>query len=255
MMHNGLNLSDAIVKEMGTSGEHDGVADLVENEAECDEVGKVSVEIKCQRLWSEQGKTNVRKALRKEEVEECIWWQRALGKRGAEWVGRAILLVCVGQSGNVSSKAEWKPVQAGWRVLWGWNSVHIDPPRVNLVRHAAPKAAVAPKAVPAPKARSSPKSKPFPTYQYRKAQNYWAQDRFVANVDQLLTYCGKRADKPGRNVSQAKKARTDLGADTPNGVHTSEVLQIDRVASKRGGKKQWVATSAAMKKLYDSWLR
>jgi len=173
MMHNGLNLSDAIVKEMGTSGEHDGVADLVENEAECDEVGQVSVEIKCQRLCSEQGKTNVRKVLRKEEVEECICWQRALGKRGAEWVGRPILLVCIDQSGNVSSKAEWKPVQAGWRVLWGWNSVHIDPPRVNLVRHAAPKTAVAPKAVPAPKARSSPKSKPFPTYQYRKAQNYW----------------------------------------------------------------------------------
>ena len=117
LMRNGLNLSDAIVKEMDTSGEHDCIADMVKDDSECDEVGRLSIEIKCRRLWSEQGKSHVRKALRKEEVEECRWWQRALSKRGADWAGRAILLVCVDQSGHVSSKAEWKPVQAGWRVL------------------------------------------------------------------------------------------------------------------------------------------
>lgn len=94
MRDNNFGMVDAVVKQPQSNGkEHDL---LLEELGDGDgPEGLVSAEIKCRRLYSENGRDQVRLQLRKEECEECSWWLAAESAsfRSAPWRGRMIILV------------------------------------------------------------------------------------------------------------------------------------------------------------------
>ena len=92
-----INVTDAIVNEASTSGTHDMIGTFSSSQSTLD-LGRLSVELKCRRLGSENGWISTRKDLRKEAVENCDWWQVATQKNNHPWCGRAIRLVGCKQS-------------------------------------------------------------------------------------------------------------------------------------------------------------
>ena len=242
-----LSLQGAIVKEPDSTGEHDMVVDRVAD-GEGDP-GLVSTEMKCRRLWSEAGKAKVRKALRREEVSECKWWQQALQKPRANWYGRMIILVFVDQSRAITSRAELKPANGSdWQAIWGWRSRRLDdePAPRRAAASSPPTRAMA--AAPKPKARAVPlrgRDLPFPTLAFRTEQG-----RRVAPVNELLTQTKRAAGHPGRSAKAVKWARTDLGTDTPQGLHTDELFEAPRKSGKRGGRPEWVGTARVLRLLH-----
>ena len=75
----------------------------------------------------------------------------------------------------------------------------------------------------------------------------------VARAVQLMEEMRRSTQHPGRDVLDLKRGRQDLGTDTPQGRHTSEIFEAPRRGKKRGGKPEWVATERVMKILHRAW--
>ena len=71
----------------------------------------------------------------------------------------------------------------------------------------------------------------------------------VAPVGKLLEATGRPQGNPGRDIAKVKRARADLGTDTPEGKHTDELFEAPRATGQkpRGGKQEWVATERVLK--------
>ena len=252
-----INVTDAIVNEASTSGTHDMIGTFSSSQSALD-LGRLSVELKCRRLGSENGWISTRKDLRKEAVENCDWWQVATQKNNHPWCGRSILLVGCKQSPGTwlfECRCEWKPLEGPLQVFWEWKHAHVK--NVQLVAKAAPKsvpkAAAAPPRVRLPTPLVAQPS--FPALSYRIEVNHWGERKRVARVMQLMEKIGKRdLLHPGRDISAIKKRRSDLGHDTPAGQHTDEMFQVGRAFEKKGGKKEWMSSERVMKLLYHEWV-
>ena len=103
LVDHGINVVEAIVPD--STGEHDLIGDAVHRDYIR---GQVSIELKCRRLWSEQGKEDTRAAQRREFVEECRWWKAAVTQNPGKWGGRAILLVNLEENQRLTSRCECK---------------------------------------------------------------------------------------------------------------------------------------------------
>lgn len=217
----GWSLVNAVQEEEGGDGEHDLILDKVGDEE--GPRGLVSGELKCRRLWSDAGQLVVRKALRKEQVEECTWWRAALARRTGVWCGRMVVLCVFNRSGVLTaSHAEWKPVGGVWATVWGW--------RGQAVRVPAP---------PPPQSRvprALPARRPFPALTYR-----WEHGRLVAPVAKVLEDLGRSTANVGRETRRFKRRNPGLAED---------LFQAPRKAAKKGGPPEWVGTEAALTQLH-----
>ena len=251
LIDHGVNITDAIVGDSG--GEHDMIGEAV-----CRPYikGKVSIELKCRRLWSEAGKDVAREGQREEDVLACKWWNKAVRGNPEKWGGRAILLVTLEPNGRLTSRCEFKPTQGEWEVWWGWKSARLANDLVSRVRSLnAPvaKAKAAPKAVPkaAPKAKQKPRDQPFPILAYRR-EPPGQGNPLVAKVADLFdaTDPKRSATNLGRSLGTVKRRRADeLGTWTPNATHTDELFEVPRRHGLRpgSGRPEWVATQRIMR--------
>ena len=239
-----LNLQSAVVSEPGTTGEHDGILDSMRDDIRG--AGLVSLELKCRRLWSEAGKEAVRTALRAEEVLECKWWKQALENKPRKWRGRLILMVFVDGSNGITSRAELQPIDGDWLVLWGWRSARTAAERATGTTNRSDDRSEGRQSHTVVPARARKRDLPFPAsaLTYRRVGGVR-----VAPVGKLLEATGRPLANPGRDIAKVKRARTDLGTDTPGGKHTDELFEAPRATSQkpRGGREEWVGTERVLK--------
>ena len=204
-------------------GEHDLIVDEVKTH---DGRGLVSCEVKCRRLYSEAGREKVRLALRREQVDDCPWWQAALAKPCALWRGRMVILVVCDRAGSlVGSCAEWRPLGAEWRSLWGFGAV-LPSPAAALPRQAAART------LPSVRAR-------FPKLTYRRVQG-----QLVAPVAGVLGALKRGLSNVGRDVAAFKRKNRD--------VSEADLYKAPRKVGRKGGSPEWVATEAVLKRLHAS---
>ena len=226
----GWSVVGALVKDAGGQGnEHDLVVDEV---AESDAPrGLVSCELKCRRLWSESGLLSVRKAMRKEQEEDCAWWQAALRRRSGVWRGRMIVLVICDRKGAVTgSRAEWKAAGGEWRTLWGWPAALPQLPPRRAPQPAPPARAARP-------TRAAPAARPpFPAVAYRRVGG-----RLVGPVAAVFAARERPTNNIGRDVQTFKRRHPEADG---------ALFQAPRKATKKGGKPEWVATEPVLRKLH-----
>ena len=253
LVDHGINVVEAIVPD--STGEHDLIGDAVHRDYIR---GQVSIELKCRRLWSEQGKEDTRAEQRRECVEECRWWKAAVTQNPGKWGGRAILLVNLEENQRLTSRCECKLMQGSWEAWWGWRSSSLAArPKAKAKATAAPPppppVAVAPrpKAKAVPKAMGKPRDQPFPALSYRR-EPPGAGNPLVATVQSLFN--GTDPKRPigniGRSIGDVKRRRRDeLGNWTPGGKHTDELFEAPRRSGLRpgSGRPEWVATQRVMR--------
>ena len=92
---------------------------------------------------------------------------------------------------------------------------------------------------------------PFPALTYRREPA--GTGLRVAPVKRLLELTGRPVGNPGRDIAGVKRARTDLGMDTPKGKHTDELFEAPRATGRkpRGGCNEWVATERVLKIIHS----
>ena len=210
--------------------EHDLVLDEITAEVGGAE-GLISCELKCRRLWSEEGRRKVREALRAEECDKSPWWQRCLSKQGGRWRGRMVILAIYSRDGSFQdSRADYRAVGGAWRAVWGWVGSRTELP-------------VLPPRTPSPSLVAAA-SRPPPSRSERNFPNLRStteSGKRVAEVAELLQEMGVPASQPGRACKRLK---------TRHGFTEADVFERPRRGEKKGGRLQWVGTRAALVKLW-----
>ena len=211
--------------------EHDLVLDEITAEVGGAE-GLISCELKCRRLWSEEGRRKVREALRAEECDKSPWWQRCLSKQGGRWRGRMVILAIYSRDGSFQdSRADYRAVGGAWRAVWGWVGSRTELP-------------VLPPRTPSQPSLVAAASRPPPSRSERNFPNLrftTEGGKRVAEVAELLQEMGVPASQPGRACKRLK---------TRHGFTEADVFERPRRGEKKGGRLQWVGTRAALVKLW-----
>ena len=258
LVDHGVNIREAIVADSG--GEHDMIGDVVRRAYI---QGKVSIELKCRRLWSEKGKEVAREKQREEDVSASKWWRKSLRDNPGKWGGRAILLVNLEENGRLTSRCECNLTQGSWEAWWGWKSSRLATELAsrgrasNVVPVPKAKAAAAagggalPRAKAAPKAKPKPRDQPFPALSFRR-EPPGAGNPLVGRVQDLFnaTDPKRSSSNIGRSVGTVKRRRTEeLGTWTPEATHTDELFEAPRRHGPRpgSGRPEWLATQRVMR--------
>jgi hypothetical protein len=166
-----------------------------------------------------------------------------------KWRGRLILMVFVDDSNGITSRAELKPIDGDWLVLWGWRSARTAAERTTGATSRPGDRSEGQQSNKAAPARARKRDLPFPAsaLPYRRVEGVR-----VAPVSKLLEATGRPLGNPGRDIAKVKRARTDLGTDTPGGKHTDELFEAPRATRQKpgGGREEWVATERVLKILH-----
>ena len=215
-------------------GEHDLVLEWVLESAPS---GLVSGEVKLRRIKTETGRQKIREALRKECESECRWWQNELSKDNQKWSGRLIVLVDFGPHGEAfETRGDLKLIDKDFRGLWGWKGSSSA-----AVSKAQPAYAVArPARLPAPR----PAAKDWEQFKKVKKLHFRKEKGLlVSSVPAFLKAQGKEANHVKKTVNTGKLR---------HGWTDNVVFKAPRRADKKGGEDEWVATEAALQKMYEN---
>ena len=227
-------------------GEHDLTLEFVDTPAA--PAGILSAEVKLRRLYSENGKEKVRKALQVECEEQCSWWQHELQKAPGHWAGRLIILVVFSSAGMLFTSYGDLKLQ-GWsnfRGLWGWQGSSRSLARAP----STPPPPAIQRALPTPKAasktlRAAPARPTWDHFKKEKKLRFRTEEGArVGSVPGLLKAKEVDANHIGDLVRTGKRRHkwTDR-----------MVFKAPRVGSKKGGESEWVATEEVLQQVYEDY--
>ena len=248
----GLEFVDAQVEVHAPTGkklgEHDMVMELVAEDGAEAATGFFSVELRCRRVWSENGLKHVRRVTMNECCLKCGWWV-AEKQRRADWAGRVLVLCVFGRTGeDFVSRADVQLGDQAVRGLWGWQG-SVGSLRPSASAPAAPLLFSAPP----PPRRSAPRSATRPVPQKRKKP--W--EECEQELQQVFRKEKRVQVAPVRCLFEAldlNRKRMCEKVDAFRERHSLDdraCFKAPRVGIKLGGSEEWVATATVLQQMHD----
>jgi hypothetical protein len=235
----GLAVLDVVRRARG--GVHDLVLEYVD--APPNTVWKlISCELKCRRLWSENGRQKVRRAFERECVDQCSWWNDEV--QTGRWSGRLVVLAEFPMSGDgFVLRGDFFPVLSTCAYpIFGWKYSHHNLPRPKPLPGDTPGVAVTNVVMPKRAFFEPPKKKALDDVMAAivgKGLFRVEGGVLVAPIKDMLSMIGRPVFHIGRRIERWKER-------CPNG----RAFCAKRKSSKAGGKPEYVATKEMLEAIY-----